>query len=123
MNSSSEIKTMEKMNKLIEEATITDFQSDFFQEINIFFGHVNRVSNQYEAQRKLKENLANGHIGVKMDFAEDYSCRSQDEVQTAYFSLTQVTLHPVVVYYNPEDSLKHKCIDVLVHMALDISQP
>ena len=45
-----------------------------------------------------------------MDFAEDYSCRSQDEVQAAYFRLSQITLHPVVVYYNHEDFLKHNWI-------------
>ena len=45
-----------------------------------------------------------------MDFAEDYACRSQDEVQTAYFNMTQVTLHPVVIYFKHDDSLQHKSI-------------
>ena len=34
-----------------------------------------------------------------MDFSEDYNCRSQDEVQSAYWNNISVTLHPVVVYY------------------------
>ena len=99
-----------RMSKLTEEATISDLQNDLFQKTNTFIGHVKRVSNQYETQRKLKENLRNGHIAVHMDFAEDYSCRSQDEVQTAYLSLAQVTLPLVVACYIYEDFLKHKCI-------------
>ena len=34
-----------------------------------------------------------------MDFSEDYNCRSQDEVQSAYWNNISVTLHPVVVHY------------------------
>lgn len=108
VNRSSEMS--KRMSKLTEEATISDLQNDLFQKTNTFIGHVKRVSNQYETQRKLKENLRNGHIAVHMDFAEDYSCRSQDEVQTAYLSLAQVTRPLVVACYIYEDFLKHKCI-------------
>ena len=34
-----------------------------------------------------------------MDYAEDYGCRSQNEIQSAYWSPTQVTIHPVVTHY------------------------
>ena len=34
-----------------------------------------------------------------MDFTEDYRCGSQDEIQSAYCNPTQVTIHPVVIYY------------------------
>ena len=43
-----------------------------------------------------------------MDFAENYSCRSLDEVQTAYWNQTAVTLHPVVVYFRTDEQLMHK---------------
>ena len=43
-----------------------------------------------------------------MDFAEDYKCQSQDEIQSAYWNTTQVTIHPAVVYYKDDDNLKHK---------------
>ena len=45
-----------------------------------------------------------------MDFVKDYACRSQDEVQTAYFNMIQVTLHPIVIYFKHDDSLQHKSI-------------
>ena len=34
-----------------------------------------------------------------MDFAEDYRCRSQNEIQSTKWSPTQVTTHPIVMYY------------------------
>ena len=35
---------------------------------------------------------------VQMDFAEDYKCHSQNEMESAYWNATQVTLHPTVVH-------------------------
>ena len=43
-----------------------------------------------------------------MDFAEDYRCRSQEEIQSAYWSQTQVTIHPVVAYYKKDGKLTHQ---------------
>ena len=45
-----------------------------------------------------------------MDFAENFSCRSMDEIQTAYWNQTGVTLHPIVVYYMQNGNLKHKSL-------------
>lgn len=38
------------MKKLTEEATILEFQKNFFQKIGSFIGRANRVPSQYEAQ-------------------------------------------------------------------------
>jgi hypothetical protein len=43
-----------------------------------------------------------------MDFAENYSCKSVEEIQTAYWNQTGVTLHPVVVYYKKNGETQHK---------------
>ena len=41
-----------------------------------------------------------------MDFAEDYRCRSHEEIQSAY--CVQVTIHPVVAYFKKDDKLCHQ---------------
>lgn len=33
------------------------------------------------------------------DFAENYRCTHQDEIQSAYYQYQQVTIHPIVAYY------------------------
>jgi hypothetical protein len=60
-----------------------DFLADQTAE---FKGHVNRVYKQYEEIKRLKENLPTNHLLVQMDFVENYSCKSVEEIQTAYRS-------------------------------------
>ena len=48
-----------------------------------------------------------------MDFAEDYRCRSQQEVQSAYWSPEQVTIHSVVFYYKEGGKLLHGSMAVI----------
>ena len=43
-----------------------------------------------------------------MDFAEDYSCRSQEQIKSAYWSQTQTILHPLLAYYKQGDKLVHQ---------------
>ena len=56
-----------------------------------------RVFTQYKAQKTLKENLKDGHVAIHLDIAEDYRCRPQEEVKSAYWNKSTVTLHPAVV--------------------------
>ncbi|XP_041349280.1 uncharacterized protein LOC121368607 [Gigantopelta aegis] len=87
-----------------------------------FRDHITRVKIQYEAIRTLKENLPQHHIILQMDFAENYSCNTMEEIQSAYFNKTGVTIHQVVCYYRGNDgSLEHKSFvaisDVLSHVS------
>ena len=52
--------------------------------------------------QNLKENLPSNHIYIHRDFAEDYRYRSQEELQSVYWSQTKVTIHPVVAYFKRE---------------------
>ena len=63
-----------------------------------FQAHVDRMRNQYDEIRRLKNTLPAHHAVVHMDFAENYTCRTVDEIQSAYWNQTAVTLHPSVVY-------------------------
>ena len=58
----------------------------------------------------LEDGLEDNELIVQMDFAENYSCQSLDEIQSAYWNQTTVTLHPTVVYYKQGQELmiKHK---------------
>ena len=43
-----------------------------------------------------------------MDFSENYTCNSLEEIQSAYWNNCMITLHPVVIYYRGEENeLKH----------------
>ncbi|XP_066934504.1 uncharacterized protein [Clytia hemisphaerica] len=55
-----------------------------------------------------KESLLPNEAIVLGDFAENYQFLIQDEIQSYHWSKEYCTLHPVVVYYQSEGTLKHK---------------
>lgn len=94
--------------KLIDcEKDKEEFKQIVMVEYTEFSGHVSRVKTQYEAFKTMKEKLNDhdNHVCVQMDFAENYSIKEMEEVQSAYFNAEMVTLHPVVVYYKNEDGI------------------
>ncbi|CAC5390838.1 unnamed protein product [Mytilus coruscus] len=105
------------------ELEANEFKKELVKCADIFRQHVEMVTNQYEELRKLKENLPNGHVLAQLDFAEDYTCTTYDEVQSAYWNKTMVTIHPIVVYFrNIENGkIEHKSFamisDELSHTA------
>lgn len=103
-----EIKGKMKMKIIEEEISKEDFIIFFMEHRKQFREHVTRMLIQYDAVRYTKENLPNNDILVQMDFAENYSCCNADEIQSAYFNPTQVTLHPLVVYF--KDDITHNLL-------------
>ena len=55
-----------------------------------------RQRKQYQA---LQENTPSQWVVATMDFAENYLCVYQDEVQSAHQGYRQITIHPVVLHY------------------------
>ncbi|KAK3089949.1 hypothetical protein FSP39_007894 [Pinctada imbricata] len=104
-----------KMNDGKERMKIVDiekgkdeFKDEMRYQFTEFREHVSRVKAQYSAVRKMKDQLPTNHVLVQMDFAENYSCQNLDEIQSAYWNTTMVTLHPTIVYHRqPDGTLVH----------------
>ena len=105
-------KDIHKMRIVDETTTKEEFILLFMNEAKEFCEHVHRVKTQYQEPRSLKQNLPVHECIIQMDFAENFSCRSMDEVQTAYWHQTGVTLHPTLIYYKQEE-LKHKSVVII----------
>ena len=100
-----EVDGKKKIKLLTAEMEKTQFGELFRKEVKQFRGHARRVKIQYEQLKLLKENLPE----YQMDFAENYTCQSLEEVHSAYWNASMVTLHPAVAYYHSEDGpLSHK---------------
>ena len=70
-----------KRTKIVDrEETRDSFISILQAQVRDFQEHVSRVRLQYQALNNLKENLPTGNDIVQMDFAENISCCSADEV-------------------------------------------
>lgn len=99
-----------------------EFCSGVETEFKDFCEHKNRVSAQFGQFKDMKENLKDlpEHVIIQMDFAENYSCQTMEETQSAYWNIYMVTLHPVVIYFNNGNGeVAHKSfvfvLDVLNH--------
>ncbi len=101
-----------------QDTSFQDFLTEVMKDLETYPSHHFRAQWQPEQLKKCIANLPENHAVFVMDYAENYSCRYQNEVQTAFWDQMQVTIHPVMVYY-------HKVIDdkkVLVkHSVIGIS--
>ena len=81
--------------------TISHAQFKIFSQKDTatFRSHISRIPAQLREQKNLKENLPPNHVLIHMDFVEDYRCRLQNEIRSAYWSPNQLTIHPVMMYY------------------------
>ena len=92
----------------------------FLKMYTDFESHVHRVNEQYKAIREMKDKLPKDSVLIQMDFSENYTCQTLEEIQSAYWNQSMITLHPAVIYYRDTDNeLKHTSYvyvsDVLNH--------
>lgn len=76
---------------------LEDFSTDLKQKLG---KHVYNIRHQYAALRGLKENLREDEVILHIDFAENFQCKYNSEVQAVHFgdSHHQVSLHTGVAY-------------------------
>ena len=79
-------------------------------------GHIKRLqSKQYELDKELA-SLQDSDIAVlQMDFAENYACLVQDEIQSAHWNQNKVTLFTTVTWLKGEVMSKVIVIDCMQH--------
>jgi hypothetical protein len=75
-----------------------DYIESTMKQFELFLQHVDRVRHQYRSAAELKAKLPINEVVVQMDFAENFACQTADEIQSAYWNCTNVTLHPVVAH-------------------------
>ena len=98
----------ETFNKPVE-----DFCSDFVHAMNSFKTHNFIHSKQSSYLYELKKNPPIGTILIWMDYAENYACVSQNEVQQAYFKKLQISMLTVYVYMLVNGQVKEQSYVVL----------
>ena len=75
--------------------------------------HLFRAKWQINMLETCKETLSDNEAVTVMDFSENYSCRFQNEVQSAFFDTNQVTIHPMMMYYKKDDVLIKHSLNVI----------
>ena len=72
-------------------------------DMKLFSAHLFRAAWQQEQFKLSKENMPPKSAVLVVDFAENYACAMQDEVQSYHWAQAQVTIHPVMAYINDKD--------------------
>ena len=94
----------EKTRPVQIEVPTEEFRGIFIDEITAFREHVEHITIQYKVMKDLKVQLLPTQCIIQMDFAKDFHCQNNDEVQNAYFGAGNVTIFPAVVYYRNAES-------------------
>ena len=81
-------KTSKKMKMITQTISHAQFKALLQKDTATFRSHISRIAKQFREQKYLEENLLPNHVYIIMDFNEDYRRRSQNEIQSAYWSPT-----------------------------------
>lgn len=83
-----------------KSGTLQDLLEELAKEVEFLAMHLFVSDWQRRQLNSLKDNLPTDWVLSIADFAENYRCSNQDEIQSAYYNYQQVTLFPVVSYYH-----------------------
>lgn len=89
---------VKKMKKICKEGTLDDVLSSLESKIPSFLEHVFIKRQQSKYFEEKLTHLDQEEAVVQVDFAENYTCKHQDEVQSAHWNQEQVTLFTVAIW-------------------------
>ena len=109
-----------RMTKIQKAGTIRNIIDELKTELVQFSKHLFDASWQWRQYENLCNKLPDKWVVFCMDYAENYTCRSQDEAQAAHWANVQCTIHPVVATYHcPEEGCHDIVTDSIVFISND----
>ena len=87
--------------KVTKKSQVAEFMEEFLEEVKFLSGHLFRADWQHHQSEQLRKKtpFPANTVSMVLDFAENYICTYQNEVQAAHWHKSAVTLHPIVCYY------------------------
>ena len=91
----------QRREKILQVGTLGCLLVDLMKELAPLSRHIFTHRWQHKELKRLLSKLKSlpGTAVIINDFAENYLCKYQDEVQSAHWGYNQVTIHPNVLYY------------------------
>ncbi|XP_033630608.1 uncharacterized protein LOC117292604 [Asterias rubens] len=99
-------KQVKKRKPIEMKGTAMDLVTELKTEIHPFSEHLFNKDWQNNQQKNLLNNIHMDEVLGVYDFAENFKCEHQREVQSAYYAQDSATVHPVVTYYSCPKCLK-----------------
>ena len=106
-----------KVCKVMEEGTTQELREYICLILPQFLEHC-YIKRQQAAMYQEERKAAESHLTralLQVDFSENYTCQHQDEIQSAHWQQSQVSLFTAAVWYNGELHSKVITSDNLTH--------
>ena len=82
-------------------------------QLNKLALHSYLAKSQSRYLRQKKEDIGDSKVLFLGDFAGNYKFVVQDEIQSFYWSTSQCTLRPVVLYFKLENTMQSQCFCII----------
>lgn len=100
--------TVDRTNLETIQSPVEDFLEKLSAKLSYLLPHTFIAQQQCVFLSERKKNLKPEECIVICDFSENYSFVIQDSVQGVHWNNNQATIHPFVIYFKENNSLKHK---------------
>lgn len=107
-----------------KKTTMAEFLLQCEKELESFPAHIfEAVWQQSQINQCIGNYVTDQNVMVVMDFAENFRVFYKDEVQSAFFEPTQISIHPMMYYYKDADKklVKHALIAISDDLRHDAS--
>ena len=91
--------TINKTMIEIEEGTLKECIDELVHELHPYPGHLLNWTWQHAQYNDISDSPPEGHVIMVLDFAENYACIAQDEIQAGHWTHDQATVHPIVATF------------------------
>ncbi|CAC5398487.1 Fibropellin-3 [Mytilus coruscus] len=114
-------KEITKRQEIEKTGPPTDLLEELLDELGFLSSHLFEARWQQEQFAELSKNFPENSIVLTIDFAENFSCFSQNEIQGAHWAKDSVTIHPCIALYRcPKDGeIVDECIDIQQKIKID----
>ena len=87
--------------KMLQDFTgsITECIDQLCEEVSKLSRHLFVAHWQQAVFKRIRQDCPPGWLVSVVDFAENYTCFHQDEIQSAYYHHQQITVSPLIAYY------------------------
>lgn len=107
----------ERKQVLVDKAgSLKHLIDELCKEVNFLSKHLFVAEWQYRQFNYISKHIPKSWLVTIADFSENYRCTAQYEIQSAYYNYHQVTVHPMLAYYNCPD-----CTEVVQESVVFIS--
>lgn len=92
-----------------DKGTVLDCVNKLQESLPSFLNHTFVKRQQSEAFKEARDFIRVNEVLIQVDYAENYSCKFQHEIQSAHWSQKLVSIFTAVAWYRPEEGAEVQC--------------